>query len=122
MCRGRFTPRDYRRPSECLRSAAACRRLYPRRVELCLSTAMPMENHCMADWPHAPLHRLGAPGAYIITAGTYLKEHYFRKREELLQDLLFDFVRAHSFELQAWSLFSNHYHMILTSDQPTTSL
>ena len=56
---------------------------------------------CMADWPHAPLHRLGPPGAYFITAGTYLKQHYFRNREELLQDLLFDFVKAHSFDLQA---------------------
>jgi putative transposase len=83
---------------------------------------MPSENPCVVDWPHAPLHRLGASGAYIITAGTYLKEHYFRKREELLQDLLFDFVRAHSFDLQAWSLFSNHYHIVITSDQPRTSL
>ena len=33
----------------------------------------------MRDWPHSPLHRLGEPGAYIVTAGTYLK----RKRSSV---------------------------------------
>src|SRR5690348_17024590 len=29
------------------------------------------------DWPHAPLHRLSDQGTFIVTAGTYNKEHYF---------------------------------------------
>jgi putative transposase len=76
----------------------------------------------MTDWPHAPIHRLGPPGAYFITAGTYLKQNVFRRREKLLQDVLFEVVTERGFELQAWSFFSNHYHIILTTDTETTSL
>jgi len=28
------------------------------------------------DWPHAPAHRLGERGAYMVTAGTFEKLHY----------------------------------------------
>src|SRR6202171_1352618 len=76
----------------------------------------------MADWPHAPIHRLGRPGAYFITAGTYLKQHHFRRREELLHDVLFDVLKEHPFAMQAWSWFSNHYHFIVTADSDSKSL
>lgn len=44
----------------------------------------------MADWPHAPVHRLGEKGTFIVTAGTYKKEHFFagEKRLRLLHDTL----------------------------------
>ena len=32
-------------------------------------------------WPHAPLHRLVGKGAFIVTAGTLSKEHFFRDAE-----------------------------------------
>jgi len=46
----------------------------------------------MHDWPHAPSHRLGSAGAYIVTAGTYRKEPLFRSRERL------DFLLEQLFE------------------------
>ncbi len=78
----------------------------------------------MPDWPHAPLHRLGSPGAYFITAGTYRKKHIFSTDDRLdrLQDLLFDVASSYEFELQAWAIFSNHYHFIATADSDASSL
>jgi len=48
----------------------------------------------MSDWPHSPLHRLSVAGAYIVTCGTYLKAHHFRRTErlEFLHDALSDFA------------------------------
>ena len=34
-------------------------------------------------WPHAPLHKLSARGTYFVTAGTYLKDHFFRSAYRL---------------------------------------
>jgi REP-associated tyrosine transposase len=68
----------------------------------------------MHDWPHAPSHRLGSAGAYIVTAGTYRKEHLFRSRERLdfLLRQLFERATEHGAALQAWSVFPNHYHFV----------
>lgn len=35
------------------------------------------------SWPHAPIHQLSETGTYLVTAGTYLKAHYFRTRDRL---------------------------------------
>jgi putative transposase len=71
----------------------------------------------MADWPHAPAHRLEQPGAFMVTAGTYRKEHLFNSPERLnmLRNLLFDLAEQHQWKLQAWALMSNHYHFISLS-------
>ena len=68
----------------------------------------------MTEWPHAPLHRLGESGAYIVTAGTYQKRHHFRGDERLsfLHDLLLETALKHDWRLQAWADFSNHYHFM----------
>ena len=78
----------------------------------------------MPDWPHAPVHRLDAAGAYMVTAGTYQKAHYFRDGERLtlLQDQLLALALQHGWQLQAWALFSNHYHFIALSGNNTRSL
>src|SRR5438046_3122299 len=34
-------------------------------------------------WPHAPLHRLGDAGTYLVTAGTWHKAHHFRGGDRL---------------------------------------
>ncbi len=68
----------------------------------------------MPDWSHAPLHRLGEPGTYMVTAATLYKEHYFRGRErlELLLDTLLKLAKQYEVDLEAWAVFSNHYHWI----------
>ena len=65
-------------------------------------------------WPHAPLHQLGTRGAYFVTAGTYLKKHHFRGAERLrvLHRGLLTVAQDFGWRLEAWAVFSNHYHFI----------
>jgi putative transposase len=65
-------------------------------------------------WPHAPLHVLSESGTYIVTAGTYQKHHYFRGRErlEVLHRGLLKVAEESAWKLEAWAVFSNHYHFI----------
>ncbi len=70
---------------------------------------------CMPDWPHGPLHRIRERGIYFITAGTYLKQHYYRRPDALdeLQKLLFFLCEKYRLQLHAWALLSNHYHLVI---------
>jgi len=75
-------------------------------------------NHPSA-WPHAPPHFTSAQGAYIVTAGTYQKKHTFRgpDRLRLLHDSLLKLTKQYKWELQAWAVFSNHYHFVASSPE-----
>jgi putative transposase len=66
------------------------------------------------DWPHAPLHRLSEEGTYFVTAGTYQKEHFFRGAERLdcLEASLLSKAKEAGWQLEAWVVFSNHYHFV----------
>ena len=68
-------------------------------------------------WPHAPTHQLSENGTYFVTAGTYLKAHYFRtsQRLDVLQRGLLTIAHDFSWELEAWAVFSNHYHLVARS-------
>ena len=78
----------------------------------------------MPDWPHAPMHCLTEAGAYIVTAGTCRKLHHFRQAERLsfLQEQLLRLARAHDWQLQAWAVFSNHYHFVAMAPADPGSL
>ena len=72
------------------------------------------------DWPHAPLHRFcDAPSTYFVTAATYLKQHFYRSRASLdaLQEHIFLLAQDYSCWLQAWSIFSNHYHLVASAER-----
>jgi len=75
-------------------------------------------------WPHAPPHRLTERGLYFVTAGTYQKKHHFRgaKRLEVLQRGLLKLCHAHGWRLEAWAIFSNHYHFVAESPGDVFSL
>lgn len=66
------------------------------------------------DWPHAPPHRLGASGSYFITAATWQKARLFHDapRLDLLHHALLTHAQAFGWQLEAWAVFSNHYHFI----------
>ncbi len=68
-------------------------------------------------WPHAPTHQLSNRGAYFVTAGTYLKAHYFftPQRLDVLHRGLLSVTRDFSWDLEAWAVFSNHYHFVAHS-------
>ncbi len=75
----------------------------------------------MPSWPHAPNRQLSEAGAYIITTGTYLKRHYFRAPQhlQLLHDMLLDMAVVFGWKLEAWAVFSNHYHFVGIGDHDT---
>lgn len=78
----------------------------------------------MSDWPHAPLHRFNEKGTYIVTAGTYQKQHYFKASESLdfLQSSLIQLSSKYQWKLLAWAIFSNHYHFIVHSETNSFNL
>jgi len=71
----------------------------------------------MTDWPHAPVHRFGDAGVYFVTGSTLYKQHFFRGVLNALQELLFEKASEHGIALQAWCLFSNHYHLVATAEE-----
>lgn len=68
----------------------------------------------MAEWLHSPVHHLVEAGAYMVTAGTYMRAHHFDSPERLtlLRDALFRLAEEHSLQLQAWAMMANHYHFV----------
>ncbi|MBI1940633.1 MAG: transposase [Acidobacteria bacterium] len=68
----------------------------------------------MRDWPHSPVHRLGEACAYMVTAGTYRKQPFFRSPDRLdfLCVTLLDLAEAYGWQLQAWAVLANHYHFV----------
>src|SRR2546423_1020183 len=72
----------------------------------------------MPDWHHAPVHRFEGGGTFFITGATYLKQQFYRTASFLdaLQKNLFGNAASHDCWLQAWSLLSNHYHLVLKAD------
>jgi len=76
-----------------------------------------------AHWHHSPAHLLVERGAYMVTAGTYMKEHFFAGNERLrfLHDALLDTAAELGWGLQAWAVFPNHYHFVgVSPEKPDT--
>jgi len=78
----------------------------------------------MPDWPHAPVHRLDEQGTYFVTGGTYRKQRFFHTRDRLtlFQDMLLDVAQEFGWELQAWAVLANHYHLVAISPEHARSL
>jgi len=74
-------------------------------------------------WPHAPVHRLTESGTYFATVGTYLKQHHFRGADRLgvLCRGLLAVAREFGWALEAWAVFSNHYHFVGHSSEAQES-
>jgi putative transposase len=66
------------------------------------------------DWPHAPVHRLDSPGIYMVTGATLYKNHLFSDAGKLssLQDCLLSLAKQYQWQLEAWAVFTNHYHFV----------
>src|SRR6266550_6404761 len=70
--------------------------------------------HSKIPWPHAPVHKLDENAVYFVTAGTLHKERIFidRPRLDLLQRKLMELATQYHWQLEAWAVFSNHYHIV----------
>jgi putative transposase len=71
----------------------------------------------MKNWPHAPSHWSQDKGTYMITCGTYQKEHLFysNARLELIQSTIIFLTHKYNWFLKAWAVFPNHYHFIAST-------
>lgn len=76
------------------------------------------------DWPHAPVHRLSEYGTFLVTAGTLHRQHHFHSvaRLDLLEAKLLELAKVHGWQLEAWAVFSNHYHFVGHSQADSTPL
>ena len=65
-------------------------------------------------WPHAPEHRLSSRGTYFVSASTYLHQHHFKGNARLavLHRGLLKVAADFGWRLEAWAVFSNHYHFV----------
>ena len=84
---------------------------------------METDSKHQVSWPHAPVHRLAESGTYFITAGTYQKLHHFRGKErlEVLHRALLKVCYEYGWQLEAWAVFSNHYHFVAHSPEESAS-
>ena len=76
------------------------------------------------SWPHAPPHRLSKYGTFFVTTGTLHKEHVFRgpERLDLLHAALLRRAEEDGWQLEAWAVFSNHYHFVAHALQGAVSV
>src|ERR1044072_8676681 len=76
------------------------------------------------DWPHAPIHRLGSDGVYMITGATLYKKLLFSTAEKLtlLESEILTLARSYSWQLEAWAVFANHYHLIARGEPSSKRL
>jgi putative transposase len=75
-------------------------------------------------WRHQPLHIFAPNSFYIITASTLYKQNFFKgnNRLQMLCDALFEVSETYGWLLQAWAVFTNHYHFIARSPKNATTL
>ncbi len=73
-------------------------------------------------WPHAPTHQLATRGTYFVTGSTFGQLHHFRgaKRLRVLHRGLLTVAGEFGWQLEAWAVFSNHYHCIAHSPRDAT--
>lgn len=76
------------------------------------------------DWPHAPVHRLADNAVYFVTASTLHKTHLFNspQKRDLLDRLLLSFAKEHGWQLEAWAVFANHYHIVARGNHDSQNL
>jgi len=76
------------------------------------------------QWHHSPSHVFIAEGTYLVTAGTYHKRAFFNTKRKItyLQNTFFQIADKLCWSLQAWSLFSNHYHFVARAPKGKSNL
>jgi len=76
------------------------------------------------DWPRAPVHRSEENGTYMVTAATLGKAHLFDTPLHLdaLESALLRLSKQYGWQLEAWSVFPNHYHFIARGNPDSKSL
>ena len=81
-------------------------------------------SNSIKDWPHAPIHRLGCDGMFMVTGATLYKQRLFCGRDRLgiLEGSLLTLAREYLWQLEAWAAFVNHYHLIARGNGDSKNL
>lgn len=76
------------------------------------------------DWPHAPVHRLADNAVYFVTGSTLDKRHLFDSPEkrDLLERQLLTYAKNFGWQLEAWAVFANHYHIVARGNPASRNL
>ena len=76
------------------------------------------------SWPHAPVHKMSEHGVYFVTAGTLHKAHLFRNapRLDLLELKLLTLAEKYRWQIEAWAVLSNHYHLVCRGNPDSVDL
>jgi putative transposase len=76
------------------------------------------------DWPHAPVHRLADNAVYFVTASTLHKQHVFDtpEKRDLLERHLLTLAKQYGWQLEAWAVFANHYHIVTRGNPDSRNL
>lgn len=79
-----------------------------------------MEKKHLKKYQHAPAHLFLENYPYFITAGTYLKQHFFTSDQgkALLLEAIQQTLWKSSTDLMAWAILSNHYHLVMGLKDP----
>jgi len=61
---------------------------------------------------------------YFVTAGTLNKRHFFDKPEkrDLLERQLLSMAKGYRWQLEAWAVFANHYHIVARGNPDSRNL
>ena len=75
-------------------------------------------------WPHAPVHKLSENGVYFVTGATLWKEHRFTNppRLDLLEFKLLTLANKYRWQIEAWAVFPNHYHLVARGNPDSENL
>jgi putative transposase len=65
------------------------------------------------------MHQLGSAGMYFVTASTLHQAHHFKGKERLavLHRGVLKVAANFGWRLEAWAIFSNHYHFVTQSPE-----
>ena len=104
---------SFRQVLECDREAVALTAMFVLKQEVRRCWEDVVIEHSI-PWPHTPTHQLSQNGTYFVTVGAYMKQHFFSgaKRLSVLQRGLLKSAAKYSWRLEAWAVFSNHYHFV----------
>jgi len=72
------------------------------------------------QWPKTPKRKLHEKGTFAVTGETAKKAYLFDSPQKLdrMLEILFRLATEFKWQLEAWSLLSNHYHLLVSSPTP----
>lgn len=90
-----------------------------------MNPALPSDAEIRAgarDWPHAPPHRLAEGGVYFVTARCLHQAHHFatEERRDFLLERLRTLAAHYGWQIEAWAVLANHYHLIAHGGEGAT--